>query len=157
MIKVVIIDDETNAQIVLKNLFEKYFANKFFIVDVCSSVTQGVKSINNNAPDLVFLDIQMPGENGFELFKYFKTVNFEVIFTTAYEKFALKAIKCSALDYLLKPIHHLDLANSLKLFETRYHKNSRQKKLTLLFSLINCKFQALIPIVCPPLDHEKIK
>jgi two-component system LytT family response regulator len=152
MIKVVIIDDEINAQIVLKKLFEKYFSNNFFIVDVCNSVTEGVKSINNHTPDLVFLDIQMPGENGFELFKYFKTVNFEVIFTTAYEKFALKAIKCSALDYLLKPIHHLDLANSLKLFETRYHKNSRQQKLTLLLENLNLDDQNSYKIAFPTVD-----
>lgn len=152
MIKVVIIDDEINAQIVLKKLFENYFSNNFCVVDVCTSVTQGVKSINVHNPDLVFLDIQMPGENGFELFKYFKTINFEVVFTTAYEKFALKAIKCSALDYLLKPIHHLDLARSLKLFESRYHKNSRQQKLTLLLENLNLDDQNSYKIAFPTVD-----
>ena len=149
MIKVVIIDDEINAQIVLKNTIERYFPNKFFVVDVCNSVSQGVKSINEHNPDLVFLDIQMPGENGFELFKYFKVINFEVIFTTAYEKFALKAIKCSALDYLLKPINHLDLASSLKLFETRYQQNLGQKKLTLLLENLNLDNQNSYKIAFP--------
>ena len=99
MIKVVIIDDEINAQIVLEKTINRYFPNKFSVVAMCNSVNEGVKCINEFNPELVFLDIQMPGENGFELFKYFKIINFEVIFTTAYEKFALKAIKCSALDY----------------------------------------------------------
>jgi len=137
MIKVVIIDDEINAQIVLKNTISRYFPNKFSVVALCNSVNQGVKAINEFNPELVFLDIQMPVENGFELFKYFKVINFEVIFTTAHEQFALKAIKCSALDYLLKPINHLDLASSLKLFETRFQQNSGQKKLTLLLENLN--------------------
>jgi two-component system LytT family response regulator len=152
MIKVVIIDDEINAQIVLKNTIERYFPNKFSVVDLCNSVCQGVKSINEHNPELVFLDIQMPGENGFELFKYFKVLNFEVIFTTAYEKFALKAIKCSALDYLLKPINHLDLASSLKLFETRYQQSSGQKKLTLLLENLNLDNQNSYKIAFPTID-----
>lgn len=152
MIKVIIIDDEINAQIVLKNTIERYFPNKFSVISLCNSVRQGVKSINEHHPDLVFLDIQMPGENGFELFKYFKVINFEVIFTTAYEKFALKAIKCSALDYLLKPINHLDLASSLKLFETRYQQNSGQKKLTLLLENLNLDNQNSYKIAFPTID-----
>mgnify|MGYP000739729596 FL=1 len=152
MIKVVIIDDEVNAQGVLQNTINRYFPNKFSVVAICGSVSQGVEAINRLEPELVFLDIQMPGENGFELFKYFKVVKFEVIFTTAYEQFALKAIKCSALDYLLKPINHLDLANSIKLFETRYQQNSGQKKLALLLENLNLDNQNSYKIAFPTLE-----
>ena len=152
MIKVVIIDDEVNAQDVLENTINRYFPNKFSIVAICDSVNQGVEAINQHEPELVFLDIQMPGENGFELFKYFKVVKFEVIFTTAYDRFALKAIKCSALDYLLKPISHLDLASSLKLFETRFQQNSGQKKLALLLENLNLDNQNSYKIAFPTLE-----
>jgi len=64
----------------------------------------------------------MPNENGFELFKYFDKVNFEIIFTTAYKDYAIDAIKHSALDYLLKPINYIDLLTSIKRYET--HKSS---------------------------------
>lgn len=152
MIKVVIIDDEVNAQNVLKNTINRYFPNKFSIVAVCDSVGEGVEAINQYEPELVFLDIQMPGENGFELFKYFKVVKFEVIFTTAYERFALKAIKCSALDYLLKPINHIDLASSIKLFETRFQQNSGQTKLALLLENLNLDNQNSYKIAFPTLE-----
>src|SRR5690606_20593166 len=105
MIKAVIIDDEINAQILLEKTLERSFPNKFNIVAKCKSVDMGVMAIKDHDPDLVFLDIQVPEKNGFDLFKYFDGIKFEVIFTTAYNPFAIKAIKRSALDYLLKPIN----------------------------------------------------
>src|SRR5690606_38895011 len=101
----------------------------FIIVEKCVSVDSGVLAIKNHEPELVFLDIQMPEKNGFELFKYFDVVKFEVIFTTAHDKFGIKAIKRSALDYLLKPINHLDLAEAVKKFEKKNEGSSAQKKL----------------------------
>ena len=113
MIKAVIIDDEINAQVLLEKTLIRYFPNKFNIVEKCISVDQGVLAIEKHQPELVFLDIQMPEKNGFELFKYIEVVKFEVIFTTAYNQFAIKAIKRSALDYLLKPKKPMDISEAI--------------------------------------------
>ena len=152
MIKVVIIDDELNAQNLLEKTLNKYFPNKFNIVGKCSSVDSGVIAINTHDPDLVFLDIQMPEKNGFELFRYFKIINFEVIFTTAYNQFAIQAIKRSALDYLLKPINHLELAEAIKRFESKSENSSAQKKLSLLLENLNVNDQNVSKIAFPTIE-----
>lgn len=152
MIKAVIIDDEINAQSLLEKTLERYFPNKFYVVEKCNSVDSGVLAIKKHDPELVFLDIQMPEKNGFELFKYFDIVKFEVIFTTAYNQFAIKAIKRSALDYLLKPINHLDLADAIKRFETRNQGSFAQKKLTLLLENLNVNDQNVSKIAFPTVE-----
>jgi len=152
MIKAVIIDDEINAQSLLEKTLDRYFPNKFNIVEKCNSVDSGVLAIKNHNPELVFLDIQMPEKNGFELFKSFDIVKFEVIFTTAYNQFAIKAIKRSALDYLLKPINHLDLGDAIKRFETKNEGSFAQKKLTLLLENLNVNDQNVSKIAFPTVE-----
>ena len=152
MIKAVIIDDEINAQSLLEKTLHRYFPNKFNIVGKCNSVDSGVLAIKEYEPDLVFLDIQMPEKNGFDLFKYFDIINFEVIFTTAFNQFAIKAIKRSALDYLLKPINHLDLADAIKRFESKNAGNSAQKKLALLLENLNVNDQNVSKIAFPTVE-----
>ena len=152
MIKAVIIDDELNAQNLLEKTLHKYFPNRFNIVEKCVSVDAGVLAIRKYEPELVFLDIQMPEKNGFELFKYFDVVNFEVIFTTAYNQFAIKAIKRSALDYLLKPIDHMELAAAVKKFERKNAGNFAQKKLSLLLENLNVNDQNVSKIAFPTLE-----
>lgn len=146
MIKAVIIDDELNAQNLLEKTLERCFPNKFIIVEKCNSVDFGVLAIKKHEPELVFLDIQMPEKNGFELFRYFDDINFEVIFTTAYNQFAIKAIKRSALDYLLKPINGLELSEAIKKFENKTKGSSAQKKLTLLLENLNVNDQQVSKI-----------
>lgn len=152
MIKAVIIDDEINAQVLLEKTLTRYFPNKFNIVEKCISVDQGVFAIEKHQPELVFLDIQMPEKNGFELFKYIEVVKFEVIFTTAYNQFAIKAIKRSALDYLLKPINPLDLSEAIKKFEKKNAGNFAQKKLSLLLENLNVNDQNVSKIAFPTLE-----
>ena len=152
MIKAVIIDDEVNAQSLLEKTLERYFPNKFNIVAKCASVDSGVLAIKDHEPELVFLDIQMPEKNGFELFKSFEVINFEVIFTTAFNQFAIKAIKRSALDYLLKPINHLELSEAVKKFERKNERNFAQKKLSLLLENLNVNDQNVSKIAFPTVD-----
>lgn len=104
-LKVVIVDDESHGRSFMRKLCNLYYSETLEIVDECDSVKKAVISIKKNNPDIVFLDIQMPDENGFELFKYFETIPFEIIFTTAHKEYAVEAIKNSALDYLIKPIN----------------------------------------------------
>ena len=152
MIKTVIIDDEVNAQNLLEKTLDRYFPNRFSVMAKCSSVDSGVQAIEKYEPALVFLDIQMPEKNGFELFKYFENIKFEVIFTTAHNRYAIKAIKRSALDYLLKPINHLDLAEAVKKFERKNEGSSAQKKLSLLLENLNVNDQKVSKIAFPTHD-----
>lgn len=132
MIKTVIIDDELNAREFLEKLLKRYFQDKFFVCAKCQSVDEGVIAIQEHDPDLVFLDIQMPEKNGFELLKPFQTITFEVVFTTAFKDFAIKAIRYSAFDYLLKPINYIDLLSTVKRYENKLLQKAKQQRLELL-------------------------
>lgn len=137
MIKTIIIDDESHAREVLEYLLLKHYPDRFIIVEKCSSVDEAVIAINKHNPELVFLDIQMPNKNGFELFKELDRVSFEVVFTTAHSEFAIEAIKQSALDYLLKPINYIDLAKLVKRYEEKNHKALLNEKLLFLIDNLN--------------------
>jgi two-component system LytT family response regulator len=132
MIKTIIVDDEFNAREVLDKLLSRYFPDKFLVVAKCEGVDDAVIAIEQFQPELVFLDIQMPDKNGFQLFKELKKINFEVIFTTAHSEFAIEAIKQSALDYLLKPINYIDLLEAVRKYENKLHKASQFDKFALL-------------------------
>lgn len=100
MKKVIIIDDEPLARSIVKSFLEKY--NDIEIVAECNNGFEGLKAIESLQPDLIFLDIQMPKINGFEMLELIDD-NPSVIFTTAFDEYALKAFEASAIDYLLKP------------------------------------------------------
>jgi two-component system, LytTR family, response regulator len=102
-IKAIIIDDEERARNTLQMLLKEY-CPQVDIISSCSSVPEGVLSINQKRPQLVFLDIEMPEYNGFELLSFFREIDFQIIFVTAYNEYALKAFEVSAVDYLLKPV-----------------------------------------------------
>lgn len=103
MIKTLIIDDEQDAVTGLKALVYE-FCSDIEVTGSANSVKEAKQLIIQKDPDLVFLDIEMPGANGFDLLAAFPEKRFKVIFTTAYDKHALKAIKVSPVDYLIKPI-----------------------------------------------------
>jgi two-component system LytT family response regulator len=113
MKKCLIIDDERNARETLQKMIQRYFKSHLEVCGLASSVKEGVDIIKKKKPDVVFLDIEMPGEDGLQLFKYFDEITFEVIFTTAYEQYAIRAIKYSALDYILKPINQIELGEAI--------------------------------------------
>lgn len=108
MLTAVIVEDEKRSRETLSGLINLYCKN-ISIVAEAEGVKSGIDAITKNNPDIVFLDIQMPDGSGFKLLESFDTINFSVIFTTAYDQFAIKAIKFSAIDYLLKPIFPDDL------------------------------------------------
>jgi two-component system, LytTR family, response regulator len=113
MIRAIIIDDEAYGRTALRLALEKYFP-EVSIVCICDTPERGLVAIRQEAPNLVFLDVQMPGMSGFDLLKLVSPFNFEVIFVTAYEQYAIKAIRFSALDYLMKPVDIDDLRASLQ-------------------------------------------
>lgn len=113
----IIIDDETKARDLLKAMLKEY-CPEVEVLASCENLMEGIKAIKKHEPNLVFLDIEMPGYNGLEILDFFKEeeVNFSIIFTTAYNQFAIQAFKLSAVDYLLKPIEGEELENSVKRF-----------------------------------------
>ena len=110
-IKAIIIDDERLARNELKKLLEQY--PDISIIDEASNVDEAVEKIDLSRPDLIFLDIQMPGKTGFDLLAEIEKSP-RVIFTTAYDEYALKAFEVNALDYLLKPIDPKRLADAIQ-------------------------------------------
>ena len=112
MIKAIIVDDERKAQLLLSQLLEKH-CNNVDVLSLASSVDEAIDAIHKHKPDIVFLDVEMPGGDGFELLERLHPIDFQVIFTTAYKHYAIQAIKFSALDYLLKPIDIDELIESV--------------------------------------------
>lgn len=115
-IRALIIDDEERARLSLKLLLEE-FCPEVKVVAECKNLPEGVKAIHKEKPQLVFLDIEMPGHSGLELLDFFaeKDITFSIIFTTAYNNYAIKAFKLSAVDYLLKPINPQELQHAITL------------------------------------------
>ena len=103
MLKALIVDDELMGCQALKKMLESY-ADHIFVAQFCHSADEGIRAIKALTPDLVFLDIQMPGKSGFDMLDSLHPINFEVIFTTGFDHYAVKAFKIGAVDYLLKPI-----------------------------------------------------
>ncbi|MCP4437423.1 MAG: response regulator transcription factor [Aureispira sp.] len=117
-IRAVIIDDEDNPRELLESLLSK-FCEGVEVVAVAANVQQGVAAIQKHQPNMVFLDVEMPKESGFNLYKYFDKIDFSVVFTTAYSQYAIKAIKLAALDYLMKPIDLDELQVALDRYRTQ--------------------------------------
>jgi two-component system, LytTR family, response regulator len=114
MAKCIIIDDEPKARKLLQAVIEQY-CPQLQIEALCEDLPSGIKAIKKYKPQLIFLDIEMPGHSGLELLDFFdeEEVNFDIIFTTAYNEYALQAFKFSAIDYLLKPIQHTQLIEAV--------------------------------------------
>lgn len=122
----VIIEDEQKARRILETLIDENCPN-VQVVALAEDVPHGVKAIIKHKPDLVFLDIELPGFSGFELADFIDEVNFEIIFTTAYSQYALKAFEMSAVDYLLKPIQIVQLKAAVDKAIKRKGTNSKEK------------------------------
>ncbi len=114
-IRAIIVDDEPNARMALRGLLEENFAQVVVLAE-CKDVPEAVKTIHKLKPDLVFLDIEMPGYNGFELLDFFdeQSLNFKIIFVTAYSDYSLRAFEISAVDYILKPVRAEHIERALK-------------------------------------------
>ncbi len=112
MIKTVLIDDEKNALEVL-DLQLKNYCPSVQVVELASGGQQGIEAIQRHQPDLVFLDIEMPHKNGFDVLNETVALNYNVVFTTAYDSFAIRAFRHSAVDYLLKPVDISELQQAV--------------------------------------------
>jgi len=113
-INAIIVDDEAMARSALRGLLTEYF-KEVHILSECKNVPEAVRQIQAQKPDIVFLDVEMPEYNGFDLLTFFRPdqIDFQIIFTTAYSEYALQAFAASAVDYILKPVRKEHIARAL--------------------------------------------
>lgn len=146
-LKTIIVDDEESARDVLFNLLQR-FCPEVEIVDSCKSVIEAVRAIELHQPQVVFLDIEMPNYAGFELFNLVEKINFETIFVTAYEQYAIKAFEVSALDYILKPIEIDRLKSAVEKVRNQIEVKQQREKLSVLTETISQKKIQNIVLQC---------
>lgn len=123
---VLIVDDEPNARENLRILLERYVPG-VSVKAMVSSVQDALREVEKHQPDLVFLDIEMPHENGFTFLEKLPEINFDVIFVTAYDHYAVKAFKFSAVDYLLKPVDVDELQQAVSKVMAKRQKQDKDK------------------------------
>lgn len=147
-ITAILVDDEISN---LKGL-EKKLNQLFPEIEILATIQKpedAIIAIEENKPDILFLDIEMPRINGFELLSKLKNVNFQVIFVTAYSEYAIDAFKQSAVDYVLKPIDNEDLKIALKkaiaAIKTKNEQVNNQKLLNLLTNTISNSNKLIVP------------
>ena len=122
MLKIVVVDDEIDALEVLEWKLKRYVPN--IEITLCSSPKEAIVIVEELKPDLLFLDIQMPEMDGFTFLENLKYRDFQLIFTTAFNEFAIKAIKVNAMDYLLKPIDKIELIEAVEKARIAVDKNN---------------------------------
>jgi two-component system LytT family response regulator len=130
----IIVDDEPKARLIFDEVIGRYFKGRVKILASVDSVKAGVAAIQEHRPQIVFLDIEMPFETGFRLFDYFTSIDFEVIFLTAHKEHGINAIKCAALDYLLKPVNYIDLMSAFARYEKHQGAHASQLRIETLLS-----------------------
>nr|WP_321414833.1 LytTR family DNA-binding domain-containing protein [uncultured Allomuricauda sp.] len=136
ILKAVIIEDEKHSRETLKSMLEE-FCKEVQVIAMAGSVEEAVKVLSIYSPDIVFLDIELQSGVGFDVLNQIKDPNFEVVFTTAFEKYAIKAIKFSSLDYLLKPIDLDELQQAVEKARNRMDTNVYREQLDTLMQSIS--------------------
>lgn len=151
MISAVIIDDEQNNIEVLQNLLEQ-FCPEAVVVGTAIDSENGFEIISQRQPQLVFLDIEMPYSNGFSLLEKMAPVNFEVIFVTAFNQYAIRAFKYAALDYLLKPVSIEELKKAVARAKLRIAEKNVNIRIDSLLGNFKADAGMLKKIGLPALD-----
>jgi two-component system LytT family response regulator len=132
-IRCLVVDDEQGAQEVLIKLLKQY--PEISVEQICFNVDEAIDAIFEHQPDLLFLDVQMPNKSGFDLINEIKPFQLKptVIFTTAYDKYAIQAIKASAFDFLLKPIVPSELKDAIFRYKAEVQNQNALHKIDLLY------------------------
>jgi two-component system, LytTR family, response regulator len=151
MINAIIIDDETDGRETLTLAIEKYCTD-ITITGIYETPEQGLRAIRSSSPDLVFLDVQMPQMSGFDVLQQLSHIAFEVIFVTAYDQYAIKAIKFSALDYLLKPLDVDDLIHAIWRVKERLNTRSNAFTYQSMLNNIQLKSGKIEKLAVPTLE-----
>lgn len=133
MIRAIIIDDEQHCIDRLSGLLADYCSDAIDLTGSFKTVDEGLEAIKKLQPQLVFLDVEIKDKTGFDLLEQLSGIDFEVIFTTAYDKYAVQAFKFSAIDYLLKPVDADELQNSLNKLNQKFSQQDMSQKFDTLF------------------------
>lgn len=148
MLKAILIDDEENSLSALKEKLQAH-CPQIHIAALCSNAETGAAAIDSLHPDIVFLDIEMPVTNGFVMLQRLQYKNFELIFTTAYDHYAVKAIRYSALDYLVKPVEVDELKAAVLKAEEKRSRSYPNPQIELLLEQLVNKKQSYSRIAIP--------
>ncbi|ATL46517.1 DNA-binding response regulator [Chitinophaga caeni] len=147
----IIIDDEKHCRDVLQMLLNKY-CPQVKVIATCADGKSGLEAIQASEPNLVFLDVEMPGMDGFEMLQACKNINFSVVFTTAYDQYAIQAIRHSAIDFLLKPIDKDELIQAVNRAQAHAQASPPNKKVDTLLQFLQQHLQPNERIALPTLD-----
>jgi two-component system LytT family response regulator len=150
MMKAIIVDDERDCCEVLAMMLKKH-CPQVEVVAICQSAEEAILAIAKHRIQLLFLDIEMPHMNGFDLLKRLPSIDFELIFTTSYDQYAIKAIRFSALDYLLKPLDREELQAAVKKAEDR-HQPVVPQQLEILLQKLQHAPGAMPRIALPTME-----
>jgi two-component system LytT family response regulator len=149
--KAIIIEDEAASRLTLRNYLKKYCSNVELIAEA-DNIKTGAEIIKKYHPDLVFLDIEMPFGNAFDLLDQYDTIPFETIFVTAFSNYALQAINLSSCSYLLKPVDIDELIDSVKKVEETINRQSTFKTANILLENLSIENKQLKKIVLPTME-----
>ena len=152
-INAIIVDDERRARNVLTSLLERC-CPEINILAECSNVPDAVEEINRSHPDVVFLDVQMPNYAGYEIVNFFDKIDFEIVFVTAYDHYAIKAFELSAIDYLIKPINRLRLVEAVDKLKAKLVKQKQLNDYSILLESMQEK--EFKQIVIPELGDRRV-
>ena len=136
--KIVVIDNETDVRETLHQLIEQINPS-LHEVHEANGVTTGLSLIHSFQPDVVFLDVEMDDGTGFDLLRKLSIPNFQLIFTTAFNQYAVQAFKFSAIDYLMKPVNPIELANALLKASQKVQEKNLQRQLDILLQQVSGK------------------
>ena len=150
MIKAIIFEDETDCCETIAELLHTYFP-AIEVTGIYHNGTEALPAILHQQPDLVFLDVEMPKMNGFEMLEQLPQVNFDIIFTTSYDQYALKAIRFSAIDYLLKPIDRNELQKAVQKVIQRSQRTI-SKQVEVLMQRIHQPAKSISKIALPTME-----
>ena len=150
MIKAIIVDDETDCCETIAELLQS-FCPEVEVTGIYHNGIEALPAILQRQPDLVFLDVEMPKMNGFEMLEQLQQINFDIIFTTSYDQYALKAIRFSAIDYLLKPIDRNELQKAVQKVIQRSQRTI-SKQVEILMQKIHQPSKSINKIALPTME-----
>ncbi|WP_411031729.1 LytR/AlgR family response regulator transcription factor [Spongiimicrobium sp. 3-5] len=151
MLKAIIVDDEQHCIDRIMQLLSGY-QETLTLAGSGNTVSEALKLINSERPDVVFLDVHLNDETGFDLLRKLISIDFEIVFTTAYDKYAVEAFRFSALDYLLKPVDAIEFEETITRIREKTGLKDTTKKIEALFHNFEHKVKRSKKIIVPTLD-----
>jgi two-component system LytT family response regulator len=142
MLKAIVVDDERSGREILASILRESFGQRISVAALCKNVAEGLDALYAHAPDVIFLDIEMPNESGFELIEKANPLHASIVFVTAYNHHAVRAFRVNALDYLLKPVQRDELSHVIDRLEKLRSEGEKFTQQQLLQKIMTFSSQA---------------